>query len=44
MSDPCRYGTLPEIIVRFIQYMKEVGSAPEQPMNKDYNPAVLAKY
>ena len=42
-SSLLRYSTLPEILMRFVQYMKHVGSAPEQPMNRSYNPAILAK-
>lgn len=27
------YDTLPEILVRFVRYMKEVGAAPDKPMD-----------
>jgi fatty acid desaturase (delta-4 desaturase) len=38
-----KYGTLPEIIVRFIQYMKDVGNAPQAPLNNSSSYGDLVK-
>lgn len=37
------YDTLPEIISRFVQYMKEVGAAPQKPVRRDGEMIMLSK-
>eukprot|EP00955_Chlamydomonas_euryale_P011476 123609-Chlamydomonas_euryale.AAC.5 len=38
-----KYDTLPQIIGRFIKYMKDVGSAEQVPINNSASPLLLHK-
>lgn len=38
------YDTLPEILGRFVRYMKEVGAAPQKPVKRDGEMLMLSKF
>ncbi len=51
VEDECRkrgisyshYATLPEILTRFVRFMKEAGSAPQKPVRRDGELVMLTK-